>query len=587
MLELGPGSVLGAYVLADRLGRGGMAMVYRAHHAALDREVAIKVLWPSLAETPGFLERFRREARAVSRLRHPNILTVYDFGQQDGITYMVTELLPGGSLSERLGRPLDVRVALRVVRGIGAALDVAHAADLVHRDVKPSNILLTREGEPVLADFGIARMQDGENLTVEGSLIGTPHYMAPEMAAGEDARPASDLYSLGVVLYEMLSGGPPFPRPTPIATVRAHIHETPPPIMSRNPHITYAVDAVVVRAMAKRPSDRYPTGTALANALEQAINAPPFDALEQPTPRPRIGRTTPPPVDPTFAAPLYPPPRDPTPPPHQTGTFAVPVYTASSERVRPTRRRGFPMLPIMLLLAVCLIAAASALVWRSYGGTGRATPTPTRVLEGAQPGSSPAATVASPPPLAAGAPPAGAVASPAASLAAASASPAPSPAPSPALEILPSMTTAPLQPTATMPPPPTPTEDAQRGPLRVAILSPANGSAVDARPPIVGRKTGLQQPDEHLWIMIHPSGGPDNWWPAKQELVPDRDGNWQVNDIEFGGPPGTQHELAVGVADAQTNALILNQLRQNPDDPFPGGRPPGFRELARIMVTKR
>src|SRR4051794_7040047 len=181
MLELAPGTALGAYVITARLGRGGMAVVYLAHHEALDRQVAIKVLWPSLADTPGFLERFRREARAASRLRHPNILTVYDFGSQDGLTYMVTELLPGGSLADRLGRPLSFSLALRVVQGIGAALDVAHAAGLIHRDVKPSNILFTREGEPVLADFGIARVLDGQQLTVQGSLIGTPHYMAPEM----------------------------------------------------------------------------------------------------------------------------------------------------------------------------------------------------------------------------------------------------------------------------------------------------------------------------------------------------------------------------------------------------------------------
>src|SRR3954471_11652389 len=162
MLELAPGTALGAYVITARLGRGGMAVVYLAHHEALDRQVAIKVLWPSLADTPGFAERFRREARAASRLRHPNILTVYDFGTQDGITYMVTELLPGGSLAERVARPVSLDQALRVLKGIGAALDIAHAAGLVHRDVKPSNILFTSDDEPVLADFGIARLIDGE-----------------------------------------------------------------------------------------------------------------------------------------------------------------------------------------------------------------------------------------------------------------------------------------------------------------------------------------------------------------------------------------------------------------------------------------
>jgi serine/threonine-protein kinase len=280
MLELAPGTSLGAYVISARLGRGGMAMVYQAHHAALDRQVAIKVLWPSLAETPGFVERFRREARAASRLRHPNILTVYDFGTQDGITYMVTELLPGGSLADRLGRPVGADLARRVVRGIGAALDVAHAAGLIHRDVKPSNILFTRDGEPVLADFGIARLQDAEQLTVQGSLIGTPHYMAPEMAAGGLVGPASDLYSLGVVLYEMLTGSPPFQRETAIATVRAHIHDTPPPIPTLNPTVSREVDAVVAHAMAKRPADRWPHMVTLAYRLHLLAGDDPGSQFE-------------------------------------------------------------------------------------------------------------------------------------------------------------------------------------------------------------------------------------------------------------------------------------------------------------------
>src|SRR3954452_21578449 len=245
MLELAPGTVLGAYVVTERIGRGGMASVYQAHHPALDRDVAIKVLWDSIADQAGFIERFRREARSASRLRHPNILTVYDFGEQDGTLYMVTELLTGGTLADRLGRPVPYTEALRVLRGIGAALDVAHADGLIHRDVKPSNILFTRDGEPVLADFGIARLTEAtDSLTMQGTLIGTPHYMAPEMASGEDAQPASDLYSLGVVLYEMLVGEPPFPRPTPIAVVRAHIYEQPPSLAILNPTAPPAMDVV-------------------------------------------------------------------------------------------------------------------------------------------------------------------------------------------------------------------------------------------------------------------------------------------------------------------------------------------------------
>src|SRR5687767_278396 len=282
MLELASGTALGAYVITARIGRGGMASVYQAHHPALDRNVAIKVLWESLADQPGFLERFRREARAASRLRHPNILTVYDFGEDNGIAYMVTELLPGGTLADRLGRQLPTTEVLRVLRGIGSALDTAHDAGLIHRDVKPSNILYTRDGEPVLADFGIARLVEAEeHLTVQGTLIGTPHYMAPEMASGEEVGRSSDLYSLGVVLYEMLAGEPPFPRPTPIAVVRAHIHEEPPPLSRRTPPLPAEIDAVVARALSKSPAQRYRSGAALAAAFEDAILSG-----DPPTPRP-------------------------------------------------------------------------------------------------------------------------------------------------------------------------------------------------------------------------------------------------------------------------------------------------------------
>ncbi len=223
MLDLPPGTILGQYVLRERLGRGATSIVYHAHHPSLDRDVAIKVLAADLVEVPGFLERFRREARSVSRLRHPNIVTVFDFGTQDGITYMVSELLPGGTLASRLGRPLALDQARTVLAAIAAALDYAHASGLIHRDVKPSNILFTRDHVPVLSDFGIARMlENTEPYTVPGTVIGTPEYLSPEQAAGREVGSATDLYSLGIVLYEMLAGRAPFRNDSPMATVLAH-----------------------------------------------------------------------------------------------------------------------------------------------------------------------------------------------------------------------------------------------------------------------------------------------------------------------------------------------------------------------------
>ncbi|MCC6382425.1 MAG: protein kinase, partial [Dehalococcoidia bacterium] len=380
MLELAPGTALGPYIITARIGRGGMASVYLAHHPALDRDVAIKVLWSSLAEQAGFRERFRREARAASRLRHRNILTVYDFGEADGIAYMVTELLPGGTLADRLGRPLPFTEVLRVLRGIGAALDAAHEAGLIHRDVKPSNILFTRDGEPVLADFGIARLAEAEeNLTVRGTLIGTPHYMAPEMASGDEVSPASDLYSLGIVLYEMLAGEPPFPRETPLATVRAHIYEPPPLLAAHQVDASPAVQSVISRALAKEPSQRFRSGAAMAAAFEDAILAG-----DPPTPRPGTippvsapSRSTPPPaegVPETRALPRFDPSDAfgaviPGPPggrpvaPH-TATDRWPAAAPVSARPR-RERRGAPMVGIVALVLVALLVAAGAYLVRS------------------------------------------------------------------------------------------------------------------------------------------------------------------------------------------------------------------------------
>jgi serine/threonine-protein kinase len=577
MLELATGTTLGAYVIADSIGRGGMAVVYRAHHPALERDVAIKVLWQSLADQPGFLERFRREARAASSVRHPNILTIYDFGTQGGITYMVSELLTGGSLAERLHGPARLDETLQVIRGIGAALDVAHAAGLIHRDVKPSNILFTGDGQPVLADFGIARMLQGEQhqITVQGSLIGTPHYLAPEMASGaESVGPASDLYSLGVVLYEMLTGGPPFPRETPIATVRAHIVEAPPPVRLRNPEVPPEVEAVVARALAKRPEGRFPSGAALAAAFEHAL-----DSAERPTPP----AGTPVPVG--AVVPL----RGQTQPIAPASATVPGLARRYRDRgqLAPRQGRRRSMLPLLVLIAACLVVAAGVYAWRTAGFSTQITVAPTRIAEGATPGG--AVTPPTPPPTLAGGGPAASPSTGTTTVPVAIGSPSPglpTPSPSPIVVVFPSHTPRPAaSPTTVVLP--TATPDPKRGPLSVVFLTPANGEAVPARPIISGQRTGLQGPDDHLWLLLHPRGGPENWWPLKHELIADRDGRWQVDDLEIGGPPGSEHDLAVGVVDAQGNQVILDQISQHTDDPFVGGQPPGFRELARVTVVKR
>ncbi|TMD25432.1 MAG: serine/threonine protein kinase, partial [Chloroflexi bacterium] len=225
-MKLQQGDSLGAYRVLERIGRGGMATVYRAYHPALDRYVAIKVLPDFFADDPDYRERFQQEARSVARLKHPNILEVFDFGSEDGIAYLVLELVEGGTLADRLGKPMDLRDAIDVLEQLAGALDHAHQHGILHRDIKPSNILLRADGTPVLADFGLAKMAGSlRRLTGSGTVMGTPEYMSPEQAADEPLGPASDLYSFAIVAYEMLTGRVPFQGDTPAATLLSHVTE--------------------------------------------------------------------------------------------------------------------------------------------------------------------------------------------------------------------------------------------------------------------------------------------------------------------------------------------------------------------------
>src|SRR2546427_12963717 len=218
------GVTIGSYHVVAKIGRGGMATVYRAYHPGLDRYVAIKVLPDLLADDPGYQERFQQEARSVARLKHPNILEVFDFGYEDGLAYLVLELVEGGTLADRVGRPMELREVVLMLEQLAGALDHAHAHGILHRDIKPSNILLHKDGTPVLADFGLARMAGSmRRLTSSGTVMGTPEYMSPEQAADETIGPASDIYSFAVVAYEMLTGRVPFGADTPAAVLLSHV----------------------------------------------------------------------------------------------------------------------------------------------------------------------------------------------------------------------------------------------------------------------------------------------------------------------------------------------------------------------------
>ena len=263
----------GRYTLLTLLGSGGMAKVYLAHDELLGRKVALKILREQHAKDEEFAERFRREARSAAALSHPHIVQVYDYEEEEnGPSYIAMEYVSSGTLGDRLTRdgPLGCAEAARLASQVAEALGFAHERGVIHRDIKPQNVLLTAAGDAKVADFGIARVASISAISRTSVVLGTAAYISPEQAMGEPVGPASDLYSLGVVLYEMLTGNTPFEAETPVGVAMRHVHEAPRPAKEMNPGVPEGMDALVMRLLAKKPEDRYGSVFELVRDLRRA-----------------------------------------------------------------------------------------------------------------------------------------------------------------------------------------------------------------------------------------------------------------------------------------------------------------------------
>jgi hypothetical protein len=266
------------YRVVRHIANGGMASVWEAHDDLLDRPVAVKLLAAHLSEDERAHRRFQREARAAAGLSsHPHVVTIYDVAEHDGRTFIVMELLRGGTVADRLrsGRAIPHRAALRWLREAGEALDAAHEAGIVHRDVKPANMLLDNRDRLALADFGIARLALEDQITQTGQVLGTAAYISPEQAMGEPSTPASDRYALAVVAYELLTGTRPFEAQNFAAQARAHVEDDPEPASARDLDVPPAADLVLARGMAKEPGERWESAGAMVRALDDALAPPP------------------------------------------------------------------------------------------------------------------------------------------------------------------------------------------------------------------------------------------------------------------------------------------------------------------------
>lgn len=266
------GQRVGQYNITELIAKGGMASVYRAEQTSMSRDVAIKVLPTSLTHDDTFIERFYREVEIIASLQHPHILPVYDFGEFEEMPYIVMAYLPGGTLEDKMQQGLvHGQALLRTLNQIAEALDFAHSKNIIHRDLKPANFLLDERGNTYLADFGLARITEASSNLTGTYIVGTPAYMAPEQAKSGEVTPATDLYALGAVVYQMLVGQPPFTASSPTALMMAHLMEPIPKILTLQPDLPPTLQLVFERALAKEPTDRYTGATEFVEVLTSAL----------------------------------------------------------------------------------------------------------------------------------------------------------------------------------------------------------------------------------------------------------------------------------------------------------------------------
>lgn len=346
------GSQLDQYRVDAMLGEGGMARIYRAFDTQHRRHVAIKIIDARFRDEPDYVKRFQREAQAIGQIDHPNVVRLYRHGEANGLLYLAMQYVEGETLQATLAahrksrKRIPAKEALRIVREIGLALDHIHARGVIHRDVKPSNLIIDKQGRPVLTDFGLALLEEFET---RGEIFGSPHYIAPEQAmSSAGATPQSDLYSLGVIVYEMFTGQLPFDAPDPLDIALLHMSEPPRPPRQIRSDISPELEAVILKALAKEPGDRYPTGAALADALDRALEDRPTKAPAAIAPAIKNAPRPLPPVPAAVAKPA------------QKSAARKTAKRATPAALQPPPQRRWRM-PLFISLGVIVVIASAGL----------------------------------------------------------------------------------------------------------------------------------------------------------------------------------------------------------------------------------